>query len=374
MIFTNMYANLGGGEFALFEHIKATKDRDCSVSVILLESGPFCELLRTINVPYYIIPFSWKGNKVLSLLAIAKVLALFFIRILIEKPILIVSYTFNDFFFSAIVAKCLSLPCVYRSQGEIFPDGCINNSTWLGKYFVSFANLTKASVICTTKREYDAYNKSGVKSELLSYIYLGVKDFYYGKFVEYRLVHKKPVIGMFGRLVEWKGHKVFLDALGILKKNNVLFSVMIVGSADFGDGERYYKALCDLVISNNIEEEVSFTGFRDDVNLLMQQCDLICHCSSFEPFGLVIIEAMMAGRAVIATSVSGPSEIVINGDNGILIEPNNPQLLAHNIKDLVLNKQNIENLANKGRERAVNCFDLTTNMNKLINFCEDKMG
>jgi len=371
VIFTNMYANLGGGEFALLAHIKAMKAKGYSVSVILLEDGEFCHTLNELSIPYTIIPFYWKGSKVLSLFMILKVISLFGLNILRCKPKLIVSYTFNDFFFSAIVSKLVGVPIMFRSQGENFPDGVDENKTWLGKYFCPFINFIGASVVCTTCSELHSYIGGGVNS--VSVEYLGVKDFYGQSLTEYQLINDIPVIGIFGRLVAWKGHKTYILALAKLKNKGVGFSAIIVGGAGFGGGDAYVEELKELVRFYGLEDCVDFLGFRDDVNELMLSCDIICHCSEFEPFGLVIIEAMMAGRVVIASDVSGPSEIVENNVNGILIKPNDSKVLAETISHLLGNKNRIEDLAREARKCAKSRFDLENNMSNLMHFCEKMM-
>jgi glycosyltransferase involved in cell wall biosynthesis len=81
---------------------------------------------------------------------------------------------------------------------------------------------------------------------------------------------------------------------------------------------------------------VHFLGFRDDVPRLMTFVDLVLHTSvAPEPFGRVIVEAMLAGTPVLATRAGGPVEIVQEPDTGVLVPPGDPEALATAVQDVL---------------------------------------
>jgi glycosyltransferase involved in cell wall biosynthesis len=130
------------------------------------------------------------------------------------------------------------------------------------------------------------------------------------------------LVGLFGRITEWKGQRVLIEALAALPDVQAL----IVGSAMFGEDaeERFLKSLADRL---GVSGRVHFLGQRADVPALMRAVDVVAHCStSPEPFGRVIVEALLAGTPVLAADGGASREIL--GDCDWLVKPNDPAALA----------------------------------------------
>ena len=135
-------------------------------------------------------------------------------------------------------------------------------------------------------------------------------------------------------------------------------NVILVGDALFGEDE-YVQELHHQVKALNLENRVKFLGFRDDIPQLMSACDLVAHTSiAPEPFGRVIVEAMLCGKPVVAAKAGGAIELVEDGINGFLITPNNPQELAQVINHCVQEKDLMQNIANYARISASQKFDV----------------
>src|SRR4029079_19216509 len=105
-----------------------------------------------------------------------------------------------------------------------------------------------------------------------------------------------------------------------------------------------------LTRSLGIWERVRFLGRkgRPQVADLMQRCEMFVLPSRAEPFGIVLIEAMACRKPVIATRVGGIPEIIEDGQNGILVEPDNPEKLAEAIIRVLKNRDLQTSLANCG--------------------------
>ena len=122
------------------------------------------------------------------------------------------------------------------------------------------------------------------------------------------------LFGVFGRLQRWKGQDVFVEAAAEVARRHPQARFAIVGGSVFGLEPEFLEGLKRRVAELNLVDRLVFTGFRKDVAALMAACDVVCHTSRVpEPFGLVVIEAMMLGRPVIATRGGGPSEIIDSG-------------------------------------------------------------
>ena len=119
-----------------------------------------------------------------------------------------------------------------------------------------------------------------------------------------------------------KGLDVLLKTFNIvLKKTDA--NLVVAGSGN-------QKPLKDLSSSLGITRQVTFTGFVDDITLqkLYSICDVYVCPSRLEGFGLTIVDAMAAGKPVVATRVGAIPEIVKQGENGFLVQDNNENELA----------------------------------------------
>lgn len=164
----------------------------------------------------------------------------------------------------------------------------------------------------------------------------------------------QPLVGLFGRLSEWKGQHVFLDAIAAMEG----VQAVIVGGALFGQ-EAYEARIREQVSRLGLEGRVRFLGFRPDVPELMAAMDVVAHTSIVaEPFGRVVVEAMMCGRPVVATRGGGVTEIIRDGETGLLVPPGNASALAAAIGRILSQPALAERLARKGREDVSQRFSL----------------
>ena len=123
-----------------------------------------------------------------------------------------------------------------------------------------------------------------------------------------------------------------------------------------GDG-RHREQLESLTKDLKIENRVKFLGFRTNPYPYLKRANLFVHSSKFEGFGLVILEAMILGKMVIATDCpTGPSELLNGGKNGILVEIGNIDEIAGNMKKVLLNKE-VQKEYLKNSEEKLKEFD-----------------
>jgi spore coat protein SA len=142
-----------------------------------------------------------------------------------------------------------------------------------------------------------------------------------------RRTRKTPIVLFAGRLVEDKGVHVLLDAMKLLKQQNVKVRAQIVGSSSFGSGKEteYIRRL-----KANCPETVTFLEYRTGASLaeLFREADIFCSPSICEEgFGLVNVEALASGLPVVSTDGGGVGEIFTAG-GGILVERGSAVQLA----------------------------------------------
>lgn len=146
------------------------------------------------------------------------------------------------------------------------------------------------------------------------------------------------VIGMVGRLSQWKGQHVFIEAFSKAFPDGGATGV-IVGSAMFGEGA-YEEELKQQIVDLGLQERVTLAGFTTDVAGYLNQFDILVHASVIpEPFGQVVAEGMAAGLPVIASDAGGPSEVIESGVTGILLPPGDVDALAAAMVELGNSRQ-----------------------------------
>jgi glycosyltransferase involved in cell wall biosynthesis len=159
------------------------------------------------------------------------------------------------------------------------------------------------------------------------------------------------LIGYFGRLSPEKGVPGLLDALALLARRCPRARTVIVG-----DGQD--RAMLEaMALRLGIEDRVQFLGFRADARQLMKQVDLVAHVPVYEGFGMVVVEAMAAGRPVVGNDApGGVSEIVVHGETGLIVPTGSAEALAQALAYLVESPQERARLGQNGRVRQQRLF------------------
>ncbi|MBI3999904.1 MAG: glycosyltransferase [Candidatus Omnitrophica bacterium] len=176
---------------------------------------------------------------------------------------------------------------------------------------------------------------------------------------------KTKVITLVGRLVPWKGHEVFLKALERAVHKNPDVHGLILGH-DASPNEEYLLKLKHLASDLGIAAHVTFLPWREDVWPVYAASDVVVHASTQpEPFGFVILEAMFAGKPVIATRGGGVTDLVVDGETGYLIPPDDTEQLANAIQSLTSNHHLACQFAEKGKTRAEELFQIERNAERV---------
>ncbi|MBK7454032.1 MAG: glycosyltransferase family 4 protein [Anaerolineales bacterium] len=133
-------------------------------------------------------------------------------------------------------------------------------------------------------------------------------------------------------LREPKGIQYMLAAMPQILQAEPSARYLVVGDGAHGD------ALKEFTRSHGLDSHVTFTGQRTDIHEILAASDVFVLPTLIDALPTVLIEAMSAGKAVIASSVGGVPEIVVNGISGILIEPAEPLQLVESCLKLAQDK------------------------------------
>ncbi len=165
-------------------------------------------------------------------------------------------------------------------------------------------------------------------------------------------------VGIAARLQRWKGQDVVIRAAASLCHARPHARLFVIGDALFGLEADYAASLPRLAALLGIHEQVTFTGFRDDVPDCLAALDVAIHAStSPEPFGLGLIEAMAAGTALVAADGGAVREIVTPGSDAILTPPGDHEALATALLALCDDPEQRQTMAAEGAFTARERFD-----------------
>jgi sugar transferase (PEP-CTERM/EpsH1 system associated) len=154
------------------------------------------------------------------------------------------------------------------------------------------------------------------------------------------------VIGTIGRLTEQKGRRYLIDAFALLHEKYANAVCIIVGDGDLRDELR------DRAAEKGLENQIFFTGNRDDIPDLLDLFDVFVLPSLWEGQPITIMEAMAAGKPIIATAVGGNTEILRSGKFGLLVPEKNPDELARAMDQLLDDNSLAAELGDRARKHA----------------------
>jgi D-inositol-3-phosphate glycosyltransferase len=155
-----------------------------------------------------------------------------------------------------------------------------------------------------------------------------------------------------GRLVERKGVDDIIRALPLVPDTELL----VAGGPDAAalDADPEVTRLRGLADRHRVADRVRFLGRigREDVPAMLRSADVVVCVPWYEPFGIVPLEAMACGVPVVASAVGGLTDSVVDGTTGTLVPPRRPDVLAHELRDLLGNPTRREAFGVAGVDRA----------------------
>ncbi len=380
ILFLDQSGELGGAELCLADLAEFCRSRS---AVLLFQEGPFGALLRAKEIPVMIAHLPDMAVRVdKSAGVFAYLRAIPGMGLLVYRAMrfakdyeLLYANTAKALVVAAVLAfllrkkLCFHLHDIVNSQ---------HFSALNRRLIVTLANRADA-VVANSQATAEAYKNAGGKNRRLRVIHNGFRPFCIRPDDLTSATAERenpagsfPMVGLFGRIAPWKGQHVFLKALAELPGVHGL----IVGDALFsGEDRRYGQELRGLAAHLQIADRIHFSGFCPNILPLLLLVDVVAHCStSPEPFGRVIVEAMLAGRPVIATRAGGVPEIVTDNRTGLLVEPGDSHALAEAIQRLLKNREFAAKLGRAAKIDAEDRFRLDRILREWNGCIEEVMG
>jgi len=359
-IFLNGSAQLGGGEIALSELASAVP----GARILLLEAGPAEDLFRSRGLEVQVFPISKRIRENtkesgipgpgLMLEAIGQIWRL---SRWMREADLVHCNNQKAWVLGALATWVARRPVVWHLHDilsrEHFSKSKIRLVVWL-------ANLRASRVVANSKASADAFVAAGGRPEIVEVVHnpISPEPFLKARSIEgFReslgCARNEPVYGVFSRLASWKGQHVAIQALARQAKGHLV----LVGAPLFSE-EAYEAELKRLVTELGLDGRVHFLGFRKDIPALLASIDLAMHTSIVaEPFGLVILEAQLAGKPVVATAAGGAMEIVEDDVSGWLVPPGDIEALSRVMTYGLTDPDRLSRLGTSARIEALKRFD-----------------
>lgn len=165
------------------------------------------------------------------------------------------------------------------------------------------------------------------------------------------------VVGVVGQITPWKRQEDAIDAFQVFVREHPNSELWIVGAPKFNaENLSYEEKLKNQVKKYDLTDKVRFLGFREDIANVMFSIDVLVLPSENEPFGRVIIEAMLAGKPVIATNGGGVPEIIEHGKTGFIVPNGDINKITNYLNVFICNKTLLNEMGYIGQNRVINLF------------------
>ncbi|AHJ30497.1 glycosyltransferase family 4 protein [Nodularia spumigena CS-584] len=362
ILFLDQSGKPGGAELCLIDIAKPYGDR---ALVGLFADGDFRKLLQQHHIPVEVlatqaIQVRKQSNLLQSLASVGQLAPLLAKVVQTAKEYdVIYANTQKALVIGALASFLARRPLVYHLHDILSLEHFSQTNLRIA---VTLANRFASLVIANSQASQTAFIQAGGNAKITEIVYNGFECQNYQisasevKELQQKLgLEGKFVVGHFSRLAPWKGQHILIAALSQCPPE---VTVILVGDALFGEQD-YVQQLHEQVAQLKLENRVKFLGFRADVPQLMAACNLVAHTSTApEPFGRVIVEAMLCGTPVVAAQAGGAMELVEHGVNGFLVTPGEIAELAQVINTCVAETAMIATMANHGRAIACQRFDI----------------
>lgn len=256
------------------------------------------------------------------------------------------------------IGRNRGIPTILHGHGPFYSDSISKPKKMLYSLYDHIARFTvlknSDAFIAFTNLEKTEYIKRGAATDKVHVIRNGIPDSYFNFDVDSNIRFKyslegKKVILFAGRLHPNKRVDHLIEVLpDILEKCPDAFLALV------GPGQDYYEKLKTIIDRKNLFDRVKWLGkvSSDDLISLYETADCFVMPSDYEPFGLVLVEAMSQGTPVIAVNNAGPKEIVNNGYSGLLYDQGDLEGLKSAILKILGNRDFSEELGKHALERA----------------------
>ena len=368
----------GGAETGCFDIAHYLFENNCS-SFLITNGGPLTKFINKKKVKYIRLPVNSK-NPIIMLLN----------TILISVIIIFYNIDIIHARSRAPAWSCFLASKITRKKFVTTFHGTYNFKSKIKKFYNSI--MLRSDLIIAGSNFIFSHIKENYKeylnnSKKFLVIFRGINIDYFDAsttltededklFKSWNLEVEKKTILLPGRITEWKGHEMFIEAMNKIniQLGHKLFKAVILGSDQGRD--LYKKKLVRLVEQYRMNDQIKFVDHCENMPLAYKISDLIVS-TSIEPeaFGRIAVEAQSMEKPIIASNLGGSKETIVNNKTGILFDAGDSDDLSKKIIEFFnFDKSTIEQMGKEGRKNVSAkfnvekmCFSTYSEYKKLIN-------
>lgn len=354
----------GGLEILVGVFAKKYRERGHNVIGAFSPNPNLEEVFRSNNIHYKIIKPVSRYADILTAIKIKNYLA--------DRKIDIIHVHKSQDISTAILLKKI------LKDGKVIFDQQMDSVFKKNDFFHRWIYKNLDAVICITESmKKNHLENTPLQSEKTFVVYNGTDlqrfnkkiDFDKKDFLEQNSIPaNRLIIGTIARLDRLKNQKLLVEAASKLCpdfRNKIHF--IIVGDETNSKSGKYYKnELTNFIKEKELDNHFSIFGFSKEVEKFFSIIDIFVLTTKKESFGLVLLEAMAMNKPVIASNRGGPPEIIDDGVNGFLFDPENIEELVAQLAKLISDEELRISMGEKSIEIVKNKFDLDKSVNKQL--------
>ncbi len=359
----------GGAERVLVDIINCLPKNFTSYICCIKKSGVMAEKLKALPVQIFELNKK-EGNDFFIPFQLAK--------LLISNRIDIVhAHNWNCFCESIVAVILARKPKIIHTihgHHNIYPDTNVYRIKEKLRHLMEHVLSFRSFKICTVSNDILGFiqKEIGISSKKLEVVINGVETKLKVKNkssikIEIGLQENDFIVCFVGRLEPVKNIDELFFALRLVRKRCPDIRLLILG-----DGKERSR-LEKLSNETNLEDCISFLGFRDDVIDILGISDLFILPSHYEGISIALLEAMSAGLPAIVSDVGGNPEVVEHNQTGLLFQPGNLDSLVESILRLYKNEYLLKKMGKNAIDKIESCFSLNSTVSKYVSIYRESI-
>lgn len=367
--------SIGGAQLLLFDILKTLQsETNYDITLITIDSG------------FYKEKFTSAGINVIDIYSKGLVNPLIYLRLKkflsALKPHIVHTHLLKADFYGRLAAKRLGIKHIFSTCHNdstvhitsVFSGEVIFNKidNWVLKYsnskIVAISQNVKQYLLNRLDKNLHSrikviYNGIDIKKE--EYILNDEEIKYFRNNLGFKV--NDFVISVIGRLEEQKGHLPFLKSIIKLIPKFNLRIIFVGEGSKRKEIEKYVKEY-------NLEENVILTGFQSQPEKFFEISDLVIVPSLWEGFGIVVCEAMIKNKIILASNVGGIPEIIDDGITGFLYNLNDEKQMREKLEFIIKNFSELKNITSAAKKKVKEKFDIMKNSLNYSDYYKDTLN